>query len=172
MIRNVLLDTGPLIALLDRRDRHHAWVKTQLGRIVPPLLTCEAVLTEACYLAPRAGRPMEDPLRLLDQGAARLAFDLDEQRSQVSALMLGYANIPMSLADACLVRMSELFEEMQRGHSLFRVRKCNGVIPYSACRLLDHAFRIGNDPTAFFLPVRFSYCEIIPRPAGNDTGCR
>ena len=53
MIRNVLVDTGPLIALIDRRDRHHAWVREQFDQILPPLLTCEAVLAEACYLAPR-----------------------------------------------------------------------------------------------------------------------
>ncbi|MGO9465114.1 MAG: type II toxin-antitoxin system VapC family toxin [Isosphaeraceae bacterium] len=108
MIGNVLLDTGPLIALIDRRDRHHAWAVAQFDQILPPLFTCEAVLTEACYLAPRAGRPGEDPLLLLERGVLRLAFNLSDNFGQVSALMRRYASVPMALADACLVRMSEL----------------------------------------------------------------
>ena len=108
MIRRVLLDTGPLIAFIDQRDRNHAWVKSQFADILPPLLTCEAVLTEACYLARRASGGVPAALGLFERGVARLAFDLDEDFAQVSALVQRYANVPMSLADACLVRMSEL----------------------------------------------------------------
>jgi predicted nucleic acid-binding protein len=108
VIRNVLVDTGPLIALIDRHDRHHAWAEAQFDEILPPLLTCEAVITEACYLAPRTGRPPEEPLKLLARGVLRLAFDLSENFGRVSSSMQRYANVPMSLADACLVRMSEL----------------------------------------------------------------
>jgi hypothetical protein len=61
MIGRVIVDTGPLIALIDRHDRHHAWVESQFADIVPPLLTCEAVLTQACYLAPRTGRGPTHP---------------------------------------------------------------------------------------------------------------
>jgi predicted nucleic acid-binding protein len=108
MIGIVLLDTGPLVAVFDRRDRHHAWAAAQFDQIVPPLLTCEAVLAEACYLAPRAGRPAEEPLLLLERGVLRLAFNLGDNFGQVSSLMKRYASVPMALADACLVRMSEL----------------------------------------------------------------
>jgi uncharacterized protein len=108
VIRDVLLDTGPLVALMDRRDRHHAWAEAQFAEILPPLLTCEAVLAEACFLVIRAGRSMEEPLKLLKRGVLQLAFDLSENVEQVSTLMVRYANVPMSLADACLVRMSEL----------------------------------------------------------------
>jgi predicted nucleic acid-binding protein len=111
VISKVLLDTGPLIALIDRRDRHHAWVAAQFDQILPPLLTCEAVLAEACYLAPRAGRPAEETLLLLERGVLRLAFDLGDNLGQVSTLMKRYASVPMALADACLVRMSELVAE-------------------------------------------------------------
>jgi hypothetical protein len=70
-----------------------------------------AILTEACYLAPRAGRPAEEPLLLLERGVLRLAFDLSDDFGQVSSLMKRYASVPMALADACLVRMSELFSD-------------------------------------------------------------
>jgi uncharacterized protein len=108
VIGKVLLDTGPLIALIDRQDQHHVWVAQQFDQILPPLLTCEAVLTEACHLAPRTGRPAEEPLLLLERGVLRLAFDLGDNIGQVSYLMKRYASVPMALADACLVRMSEL----------------------------------------------------------------
>ena len=87
MIGRVLLDTGPLIALLDRRDQHHAWVQSQFTQIVPPLLTCEAVLTEACHLAPRTGCGPHTPLTLLERGVVRLVFDLGENFAPVSSLM-------------------------------------------------------------------------------------
>jgi predicted nucleic acid-binding protein len=108
VIAHVLLDTGPLIALIDRNDRHHAWAVAQFDQIVPPLLTCEAVLTEACYLAPRTARPMDEPLILLERGVLQLAFDLSDHFREVTSLMQRYAAVPMALADACLVRMSEL----------------------------------------------------------------
>ncbi len=103
-----LIDTGPLVALLNGREAHHAWVKDRLGEIEAPLLTCEAVYAEAAYLLQAVDRGGRALMALLDRGAVRLAFHLDEHREVVSRLMARYANVPMSLADACLVRMSEL----------------------------------------------------------------
>jgi predicted nucleic acid-binding protein len=108
MIGRVIVDTGPLIALLDRRDQHHAWVEAQFAEMVPPLLTCEAVLTEACHLAPRTGLGPQAALELLERGVVRLAFDLHDNFVPVSSMVRRYVNVPMSLADACLVRLSEL----------------------------------------------------------------
>ncbi len=111
MIRNVLLDAGPLAALMDRGDQHHAWAEEHFAQIIPPLLTCESALSEACFVAGRAGRPIDEPLKLLKRGVLQLAFNLSENIEQVSSLMERYADVPMSLADACLVRMSELLPE-------------------------------------------------------------
>jgi uncharacterized protein len=66
------------------------------------------VLTEACYLARRTDGGTPAVLELIERGVVRLAFDLENNFSDVSSLMYRYANVPMSLADACLVRMSEL----------------------------------------------------------------
>ena len=109
MIQPVLLDTGPLVALLNRRDAHHDWTRTQFDRITPPLLTCEAVLSEACFLLGRAGQGAQSVLELLNRGVVSLRFHLTEESEAVAELMTRYANVPMSLADACLVRMAELF---------------------------------------------------------------
>ena len=108
MTRSVLLDTEPLLALIDARDRHHGWVRSQFTAIEPALLTCEPVLTEACFLAQRELGRTDAVWGLLDRGVVRLAFSLDDNWSEVSALVRPYSSVPMSLADACLVRMSEL----------------------------------------------------------------
>jgi len=101
----------PLVALLVGRDQHNAWAEEQFAQVLPPLLTGEAVLAEACFLAGRTGPSINEPLKLLKRGVLRLAFDLSDNIEQVSSLMERYANVPMSLADACLVRMSELLPE-------------------------------------------------------------
>jgi uncharacterized protein len=105
MAGNVLVDAGFLIALLSRRDRHHRWAAAQFPGLAQPWKTCEAVLSEAFHLLGAPGRPRLDTL--LRRGAVVLAFDLADELDRVSSLMQKYADIPMSLADACLVRMSE-----------------------------------------------------------------
>jgi predicted nucleic acid-binding protein len=106
MIDQVLVDTGPLVALLDRRDHYHEWAKQQVARIRPPLFTCEAVLTEAFHLLRRLP---EARLAILDMLADLLVIRLrlDEHHKRIAGLVRRYVNVPMSLADACLVRMSE-----------------------------------------------------------------
>jgi predicted nucleic acid-binding protein len=76
--------------------------------MVPPLVTCESVLSEACFLARRSRAGVDKILNLVEHGAVELDWELKEQFGEVAALMRRYANVPMSLADACLVRMSEL----------------------------------------------------------------
>jgi predicted nucleic acid-binding protein len=111
VIQNVLVDTGPLLALIDQRDHRHAGVQAQFAKLLPPLHSCEPVLTEACYLARRIKGGTPAVLELFERGVVRLAFDVGENFAEVSSLMHTYANVPMSLADACLVRMSELFSD-------------------------------------------------------------
>lgn len=105
---HVLLDTGPLVAYLDRRDFHHRWAFDRFAEIRPPLLTCESVISEACFLTQHLPHGIESVLRLLEQGAVRLAFSLQEEVNATATLAGRYSDVPMSLADACLVRMSEL----------------------------------------------------------------
>ena len=103
-----LLDTGPLVSFLASGVRHHAWTIEQWKRLRPPLLTCEPVLTEAAFLLKRDGRDADAPFELLERGAIRVALAVEEQQADVRALMHRYRNRPMPLADACLVRLSEL----------------------------------------------------------------
>lgn len=51
--QKVLLDTGPLVAFLNKRDQYHSWTVSELASMAPTLLTCEAVLSESCFLLQR-----------------------------------------------------------------------------------------------------------------------
>lgn len=104
----VLLDTGPLVAFLNRRDTWHDWSVEQFGQIRPPLLTCEAVLSEAAFLLRQDVRGVEGILALVERGLVTTShWRLDDEAEPLRRLMKRYANVPMSLADACLVRMTE-----------------------------------------------------------------
>lgn len=105
MAASVLVDAGFVIALLSRRDRHHRWAVAQSPGLPPPWKTCDAVLSEAFHLLGSRGRPALSAL--LRRGAVVLAFELADELDRVLNLMQKYTDVPMSLADACLVRMSE-----------------------------------------------------------------
>jgi uncharacterized protein len=109
MAASVLVDAGFVIALLSRRDRHHTWAVAQAPGLPPPWKTCDAVLSETFHLLGSRGRPALSAL--LRRGAVVPAFPLADELNRVLGLMQKYADIPMSLADACLVRMSETLAE-------------------------------------------------------------
>jgi predicted nucleic acid-binding protein len=128
-----LLDTGPLVSLLASNLRHHSWAVEQWKRLRPPLLTCEPVLTEAAYLLKREGREADAIFAFLERGAISVALAVQEEQADLRALMHRYRNRPMSLADACLVRLSEIHMagEVFTLDSDFRIyrRHGNKVIP-------------------------------------------
>jgi uncharacterized protein len=105
MAANVLVDTGFLVALLVGRDANHRWAVIQSSRSPPPWRTCEAVLSEAFHLLGAAGGPALTAL--LERHSVVPAFTLREDIAAIITLMRKYADVPMSLADACLVRMTE-----------------------------------------------------------------
>ncbi len=104
----VLLDTGPLVAAINRRDKHHAWARLQLAELSPPLLSCEAVLAEACFLLRAAPGGADAVLELVRRGVIEVSFHAGDHVAPIARLMKKYADMPMSFADACLVRMSEI----------------------------------------------------------------
>ena len=111
MTESVLVDTGPLVAFLNARDRHHNWTKTVLSRIDAPLWTCDAVLSEACFLLRRARGGPDAVLELVERGLLRALFQVKSEAPSLRRLMSRYADVPMSLADACLVRMTEVIPD-------------------------------------------------------------
>ena len=105
MARNVLVEAGFVVALLCSRDAHHDWAVTQASEMPPPWSTCEAVLSEAFHLLGERGA--RNLGALLRRRALLIAFKLTENVEPVVKLIEKYSNVPMSLADACVVRMSE-----------------------------------------------------------------
>jgi uncharacterized protein len=94
-----------MVALVRHDDQHHGWLNAHIDALPKPWLTCDAVLTETLHLAGSRGAPLIK--EMLRRGAVVLAFDLRTELGPVLALMDKYASVPMSLADACLVRMTE-----------------------------------------------------------------
>ena len=111
MKRSVLLDTGPLVASLSRDDYHHAWASIQWHDIEPPLLTCESVISEAGFLLARVPGAKQAVFELLRRQIIKVPFRLSDHASFLAALLNKYSGVPMSVADACLVRMAEQFHE-------------------------------------------------------------
>lgn len=104
----VVLDSGPLVALLDRSDPWHSWAGEQTKLLSEPMLTCEAVMSESAFLLRSDDPGFRRLTGLIRDGIIRLGFDLDDHFDAIAGLLAKYQDVPMSLADACLVRMSEL----------------------------------------------------------------
>jgi len=134
----VIIDTGPLVAALNSRDNYYHWVVAQLKTLHSPLLTCEAVISETGFLSGHHLNKVNAIFEWLSNGSLVMAFQFKEERTAIHQLMVKYSNIPMSFADACLVRMTELY-------------------PQSVVLTLDRDFLIyrkhGNQPITTIMPV-------------------
>ena len=106
---SVVVDTGPIVALLDADEAHHDWARGQFDSLAPPLPTCEAVLSETSFLVQRAGADPSIALTLVERGVLRVMQLLEsgEDTLAIGGLIRHYRDVPMSLADACLVRRVE-----------------------------------------------------------------
>jgi len=105
-VKPVLLDTGCIVALLDRSEQHHAQCVDVVGELEAPLVTCEPVLAEACYLLRRLKGAPAAVLQNVARGIFLVPYRLAENAAAVAKLLIKYADVPMSLADACLVDMA------------------------------------------------------------------
>jgi len=103
-----LADAGPLVALIDPDTREHDWARDHAMALPRPLLTSEPVLTEAAFLLTRDGFDADELFALVAAGVITVAIEFNRERAALRSLMRKYRNLPMSLADATLVRLSEL----------------------------------------------------------------
>ena len=108
MSHHVLLDTGAIVALLDRSERHHTQVVEVVSSLDAELVTCEAVIAEACYLVRNIAGAPEAVLENVERGVFQIPLRLASEAATVRALAKRYRSVPMDLADACLVRVAEL----------------------------------------------------------------
>jgi len=106
MAASILVDSSFIIALLNRREAKHRWADEQAQRLPPPWLTCEAVISEAAHLlGVRGSRSL---LGLLRRGAVVCTYRFADDAEAILRLLEKYEDVPMSFADACLVRMTEI----------------------------------------------------------------
>ncbi|MBT5927185.1 MAG: PIN domain-containing protein [Verrucomicrobia bacterium] len=108
----IIVDAGPLVALVNRRDRAHSWCVKQLGAFSDPLLTCDAVLSEAFFLLKRHTDGGELSLcEMIQRGLVKSCFKMSDASFRVPEILKKYVNLPASFADACLVAMAEMYEK-------------------------------------------------------------
>jgi predicted nucleic acid-binding protein len=110
-----LLDTGVIVALLDRDERHHERCVETVSDLIGPLVTCEAAIAEACYLLRRTSGAPEAIIRNVASGVFQTPVRLADQANAVEKLLKKYRYVPMALADACLV---DLADQMDTGQIL------------------------------------------------------
>lgn len=108
-----LLDTGVIVALLDRDERHHLQCVEVVSDIVGPLATCEAVIAESCYLLRRTHGAPEAVIRNVANGVFQTPVRLVDQTASIEKLLKKYRNVPMDLADACLVDLADQIDTGQ-----------------------------------------------------------
>ena len=136
----VITDTGPLVAFLDARDANHEWAAAHFRKLTEPLATCETVLTETAFLTCSRGMPVPSFYKLFHSGVVEVPFRFADESASLEKLMQAYRNVPMSLADACLVRMSELFPDsvvftLDRDFTIYRRqgrRKISLLAPFAS----------------------------------------
>lgn len=102
-----ILDAGPLIAAMNRQDRYHGWATATLDRIGPPFYSCPEAIAEAAAMTGQPAAIVE----MIQAQEIVLAFDLSSQSASILSLLEKYADRDMDLADACIVRMSELMRD-------------------------------------------------------------
>jgi predicted nucleic acid-binding protein len=126
-----IVDTGPLVAFFDKSERHHAWAVARIEELEAPLLVCEPVLTEAVYLLARYAQAQDTLFEFLQNGALSIAFQIEDHLDALRLLLRKYRDTPMSLADACVVRMAEIHDrhDVLTLDSDFSVYRKHGRLP-------------------------------------------
>ena len=102
----VLLDTGAIVAALDRSEHHHEACRAVLESMRRPLVTCEAVIAEACYLLRNLPGAPEAVLENIEQGVFQIPLQIAPSAAAIRRIMRKYANRKIDLADACLIHMA------------------------------------------------------------------
>lgn len=109
--KKVIIDTGPLVAFLNKSDRYHEWALMQFAQLKPPFLTCESVISEVSFLLRNTENGIQNIFSMINRNLLKIPFNIESEINPISSLLKKYNDIPMSLADACLVRMSEQISE-------------------------------------------------------------
>lgn len=113
LARTVLVDTGPLVALIDRHDSRHSWASAKMDSFSSPMITCTAVISEAVFLLNYLNNGVETLFSFIDEGIVEVRNPYPDKKDVIHKLTLKYDNISPSLADLCLVVMTEEFNSCE-----------------------------------------------------------
>jgi uncharacterized protein len=130
----VIGDTSAIVSVLRENEQYHGWAVATLREIAKPIVTCEAVIAEACFLLGGSKGGTAALLGQIREGMIRIDFSLADEIERVTQLISKYKDVPMSLADGCLVRMAELMAD-------------------SAIFTLDSDFRVYRKNVRHMIPV-------------------
>jgi len=108
-----LLDTGVIVALLDRDERHHLQCVDVVSDIVGSFVTCEAVIAESCYLLRRTHGAPGAVIKNVANGVFQTPFRFVDRAASVEKLLRKYSDVPMDFADACLVDLADQLDTGQ-----------------------------------------------------------
>ena len=108
-MKPVLLDTGVIVALLDRSERLHRACAGVIRGLQAPLITCEAVIAESCYLLRNLSGASEAVIENVAAGIFQIPFQLSRESAGVKHVLQKYRDRKIDLADACLIRMADEF---------------------------------------------------------------
>lgn len=109
-MRPVLVDTGFLVALYDRREAPHRVCRLLHEKLENPLVTCEAVIGEALHLLQSLPVAQQNILVSIDQGILEVPFRLLASAGKVQVTMEKYRDTRADFADACLIQMADELE--------------------------------------------------------------
>jgi predicted nucleic acid-binding protein len=138
-VRPVLLDTGVIVALLDRSEGFHERCASAIGKLSRPLVTCEAVIAESCYLLRELPGAAEAVVENVNSGVFVIRFQLAQSAAAVHRTLRKYRDAEIDFADACLIRLAE---EVASGEILtldrdFRVYRWGRNQPFESLIALD-----------------------------------
>ena len=109
-MKPALLDTGVIVALLDRSEKLHQACSAAVRSLEAPFVTCEAVIAESCYLLRNLPGAPEAVIENVAAGIFQIPFQLSREAAGVKQVLRKYRDRKIDLADACLIRLADEFE--------------------------------------------------------------
>ncbi len=105
-MKSVIIDTGCIVALFDRSEKYHKQCVDIITQLDQPIVTCEAAITEACYLVRKSSLAIQAILQNVENNVFQIVFNLVDSIEHVKMLLKKYSDIPMDFTDACLVSLA------------------------------------------------------------------
>lgn len=129
-MKPVLLDTGVIVSLLHRQAARHEDCVAAVTSLDRPLVTCEAVISESCYLLRKVPGAADAVLANVEQGIFQIPLSFTGSISAIRAIMQKYRNLPADFADVCLVHLADMLNTgdiltLDRHFAAYRWRRNN-----------------------------------------------